>query len=469
MDATPGTYTVKVVAADASPAQYEVIYDDVATSSTHTNRMGKLHFIKAGKFAAGQVAYQKVPGINITFGNPNDHHMDVVQSTADVSTGGIGKDNDNEDKDASGKFVKDVLVSNGHPTNKEGVHLMGGETDPIPTNGFFVKIEAVTNGFLTIDARFNADRTVFLVRESDKRTERFYYDSEFIGEQPFHYALMAGQTYYLYANGDNMRLHGLSFEPAFVLMPEDTDPYEAAQAFVNGYTGKLPYLRKTSYPTLEWQKLTNEYTSDRDITKIATIDDKGYVKAIGPTADKDSEGKTRDNRVIVSAKVYGEKKDGKQVVKTPQYLLRISDIPIYMLTDDEDQPQVIPQPGQRVSTTNILTRMWMTYGGWEHQSEDFPYFKNNDKDAYPDRAEPDGRERLLLEPERQEHLRPACAWSLPEVRARGVRHTHRLPPPERHDRCPREQHEARRQISAAPPRHVHPRRDGQERCPQQGQ
>ena len=385
VDATPGTYTVKVVAADASPAQYEVIYDDVATSSTHTNRMGKLHFIKAGKFAAGQVAYQKVPGINITFGNPNDLHMDVVQSTADVSTGGIGKDNDNEDKDASGKFVKDVLVSNGHPTNKEGEHLMGGETDPIPTNGFFVKIEAVTNGFLTIDARFEADHTVYLVRESDKRTERFYYDSEFIGEQPFHYALMAGQTYYLYANGDKMRLHGLSFEPAFVLMPEDTDPYDAAQAFVNGYTGKLPYLRRTSYPTLEWQDLANEYESARTISDIATIDDKGYVKAIGPTADKDSEGKTRDNRVIVSAKVYGEtKSNGKRVVKTPQYKLRISDIPIYMLTDDEDKPQVIPQPGQRVSTTNILTRMWMTYGGWEHQSEDYPYFKNNDKDAYPD-------------------------------------------------------------------------------------
>ena len=474
-----------MVAADASPAQYEVIYDDVATSSTHTNRMGKLHFIKAGKFAAGQVAYQKVPGINITFGNPIDHHMNVVRSSAKVTEGGDqGLDNDNEDYDETTKtYYKDVLVSNGHPTNKEGVHLMGGETDPIPTNGFFVKIEAVTNGFLTIDARFEADHTVYLVRESDKRTERFYYDSEFIGEQPFHYALMAGQTYYLYADGDQMRLHGLSFEPAFVLMPEDTDPYDAAQAFVNGYTGKLPYLRKTSYPTLEWQPLANEYESDRTISDIATIDDKGYVKAIGPTADKDSQGKTRDNRVIVSAKVYGEtKSDGKRVVKTPQYKLRISDIPIYMLTDDEDKPQVIPQSGQRVSTTNILTRMWMTYGGWEHQSEDYPYFKNNDKDAYPDlmydgwkpakmdsRAEPDGRERLLLEPERQEHLRPACAWSLPEVRARGVRHTHRLPPPERHDRCPREQHEARRQISAAPPRHVHPRRDGQERCPQQGQ
>jgi hypothetical protein len=384
-DANSASYQIKVVPVDALQAQYEVIYDNVPTSESHTNRMGKLHFIKAGKFAAGQVAYQKVPGINITFGNPNDHHMDVVQSTADVSTGGIGKDNDNEDKDASGKFVKDVLVSNGHPTNKEGVHLMGGETDPIPTNGFFVKIEAVTNGFLTIDARFEADHTVYLVRESDKRTERFYYDSEFIGEQPFHYALMAGQTYYLYADGDQMRLHGLSFEPAFVLMPEDTNPYDAAQAFVNGYTGKLPYLRKTSYPTLEWQPLANEYESDRTISDIATIDDKGYVKAIGPTADKDSQGKTRDNRVIVSAKVYGEtKSDGKRVVKTPQYKLRISDIPIYMLTDDEDKPQVIPQPGQRVSTTNILTRMWMTYGGWEHQSEDYPYFKNNDKDAYPD-------------------------------------------------------------------------------------
>lgn len=385
LGATPGTYTVKVVAADPSQAQYEVIYDKVPTSNSHTNRMGKLHFIKAGKFAAGQVAYQKVPGINITFGNPNDHHMNVVQSTADVSTGGQGLDNDNEDKDASGKFVKDVLESNSHPTNKEGVQLMGGEADPIPTNGFFVKIEAVTNGFLTIDARFEADHTVYLVRESDKRTERFHYDSKFIGEQPFHYALMAGQTYYLYADGDQMRLHGLSFEPAFVLMPEDTDPYTAAQAFVNGYTGKLPYLRKTSYPTLEWQPLANEYESDRTISDIATIDDKGYVKAIGPTADKDNDGKTRDNRVIVSAKVYGEtKSDGKRVVKTPQYKLRISDIPIYMLTDDEDKPQVIPQPGQRVSTTNILTRMWMTYGGWEHQSEDYPYFKNNDKDAYPD-------------------------------------------------------------------------------------
>lgn len=385
-DANSASYQIKVVPVDASQAQYEVIYDNDYTKG-HTNRMGKLHFIKDGKFAAGQVAYQKVPGINITFGNPIDHHMNVVRSSAKVTEGGDqGLDNDNEDYDETTKtYYKDVLVSNGHPTNKEGVQLMGGEADPIPTNGFFVKIEAVTNGFLTIDARFEAGHTVYLVRESDKRTERFHYDSKFIGEQPFHYALMAGQTYYLYADGDQMRLHGLSFEPAFVLMPEDTDPYDAAQAFVNGYTGKLPYLRKTSYPTLEWQKLTNEYTSDRDITKIATIDDKGYVKAIGPTADKDSEGKTRDNRVIVSAKVYGEKKkDGKQVVKTPQYLLRISDIPIYMLTDDEDKPQVIPQPGQRVSTTNILTRMWMTYGGWEHQSEDYPYFKNNDKDAYPD-------------------------------------------------------------------------------------
>lgn len=383
-DANSASYQIKVVPVDASQAQYEVIYDNDYTKG-HTNRMGKLHFIKAGKFAAGQVAYQKVPGINITFGNPNDHHMDVVQSTADVSTGGIGKDNDNEDKDASGKVVKDVLVSNGHPTNKEGEHLMGGETDPIPTNGFFVKIEAVTNGFLTIDARFEADHTVYLVRESDKRTERFYYDSEFIGEQPFHYALMAGQTYYLYADGDQMRLHGLSFEPAFVLMPEDTDPYDAAQAFVNGYTGKLPYLRKTSYPTVKWQPLANEYsTSSRDPNKVATIDDNGKVTPLATTAEE-IDGKSVHNRVKVSAIVLGEKKSsGDQVEKIPQYLLRISDIPIYMLTDDEDKPQVIPQPGQRVSTTNILTRMWMTYGGWEHQSEDYPYFKNNDKDAYPD-------------------------------------------------------------------------------------
>lgn len=389
-DVNSASYQIKVVPVDDSPAQYEVIYDDVPTSDSHTNRMGKLHFIKAGKFAAGQMAYQKVPGINITFGNPNEHHMKVVQSTADVSTGGQGLDNNNEDHDGTGEsatYYKDVLFSNGHPTNNAGVELTGYDHDPIPVHGFFLKIEAITNGFLTIDARFNADKTVVLVRESDKRIERFHYDTQFIGEQDFHYALMAGQTYYLYSDDDEMRLHGLSFEPAFVLMPEDTDPYTAAQAFVNGYTGKLPFLRKTAYPTVEWQELENEKTSNRDINKdVATIDKgTGNLTIIGSTADKDQSGKSIDNRVKVWAKVLGEKKsDGKQVVKQPQYLLRISDIPIYMLTDDEDKPQVIPQPGQRVSTTNILTRMWMTYGGWEHQSEDYPYFKNNDKDAYPD-------------------------------------------------------------------------------------
>ena len=385
-----GTYEIRVVANDDDQASYEVIYDDTPTSDTHTNRMGKLHFIKAGNFVAGQSAYQKVPGVNITFGNASDHHMQVVRSDAEVTTGGQGLDNDNEDHEGEGenvKHYKDVLISNGHPTNNAGVELTGYDHDPIPVHGFFLKIETITNGFLTIDARVNDDKTVVLVRESDKRIERFHYDTQFIGEQNFHYALMAGQTYYLYSNDDNMRLHGLSFEPAFVLMPEDTDPYTAAQAFVNGYTGKLPFLRKTAYPTVEWQELENEKTSNRDINKdVATIDkDTGNLTIKGSTADKDQSDKSIDNRVKVWAKVLGEKKsDGKQVVKTPQYLLRISDIPIYMLTDDEDKPQVIPQPGQRVSTTNILTRMWMTYGGWEHSSDDYPYYKNNDPDAYPD-------------------------------------------------------------------------------------
>lgn len=383
-----GTYEIRVVANESDQASYEVIYDDTPTSDTHTNRMGKLHFIKAGNFVAGQSAYQKVPGVNITFGNASDHHMEVVRSDAEVTTGGLGLDNDNEDHEGDGenvKHYKDVLISNGHPTNNAGVELTGYDHDPIPVHGFFLKIETITNGFLTIDARVNADMTVVLVRESDKRIERFHYDTQFIGEQNFHYALMAGQTYYLYSNDDNMRLHGLSFEPAFVLMPEDTDPYEAAQAFVNGYTGKLPYLRKTSYPTVKWQPLANEYsTSSRDPNKVATIDDNGKVTPLATTAEE-IDGKSVHNRVKVSAIVLGEKKSsGDQVEKIPQYLLRISDIPIYMLTDDEDKPQVIPQPGQRVSTTNILTRMWMTYGGWLHTTEDYPYYKKNDKDAYPD-------------------------------------------------------------------------------------
>lgn len=52
-------------------------------------------------------------------------------------------------------------------------------------------------------------------------------------------------------------------------------------------------------------------------------------------------------------------------------------MPTYIVSNYEQFDQ-----GNRLSTTNIPTRIWMTIGGWEHGmsvQNEFPYYKNNDK------------------------------------------------------------------------------------------
>lgn len=84
-----------------------------------------------------------------------------------------------------------------------------------------------------------------------------------------------------------------------------------------------------------------------------------------------------DNRVSIVAKVLGKKNDNGQVEKRPHYNLFIGDMPTYIVSNYEQFDQ-----GNRLSTTNIPTRIWMTIGGWEHGmsvQNEFPYYKNNDK------------------------------------------------------------------------------------------
>jgi hypothetical protein len=396
-----------------STGAYEVIYD-----ADHNSKMGKLHFIKAGDFFPGTVSYHEVPGINITFGSAKDaDNTDevwklVTAETSDPSyfsddTDFKGADNDNDWADATKKKLNKQSL--------EADAMVMGD-DGLPASGGFLKIEAITNGWLYVDGNFQYDsktktaRRYIIMDGKTKEGQSIGYVKDAsnpagtnIAEVKFPKPLLAGHTYYLYTNDGGMRIHGLRFEPGFIdpvtdALPwahpgaVDTEPVVASTAFLNGYTGNLPALTfHRADPTVSWYcddvKEGNTSTTTDAIVKCTNTEGKhvhisntnGIVlgKAmtnVAPLTDESRKGYA-NGRV----RVYGEVKginygDGKQVMKTPEYYLFVGDMPTYIVKEGENHDQ-----DERVSTTNIPTRIWMTFGGWHWTSNtDYPYYKDND-------------------------------------------------------------------------------------------
>ena len=169
----PGTYTVDVNGTlkntsskpfkNPSQDTYEMIFKQGSTGSTgayeviydkdHNEKMGKLHFIKAGDFFPGTTAYHEVPGINITFGNADDKDnvwslipspiTDATYFSDDKEFHGADNDKDWADKE-NNKLQKMSITANARTFGD----------DNLPNSGGFLKIEAVTNGWLYIDGNF---------------------------------------------------------------------------------------------------------------------------------------------------------------------------------------------------------------------------------------------------------------------------------------------------------------------------
>lgn len=418
----PGTYTVNVTAtrkkgdtskfnnpsddsykviatgsADGNTGNYEVIYDpkefannglddkyDETTKSyvRNNSKMGKLHFIKEGDFQPSTISFQEVPGVNITFGtvseNENgDKYTVVAQST---TKGDELVDNTNDVADDAD--VKRMYLQ---------IDAFRGDNQGKPASGF-IRIDAITNGYLTVDAKFQNTGV-----GEDKIQQYILYDmtatgsdnqiltsaEEFTGEKQFPLPLIAGHSYVLYTDG-TMLLHGLSFDPAFIALETDHTPWHSSVTFANGYTGSLPRLRPaTAVNTVTYYAKDVEDKSSTEVKNVTdgyhlTIDaSTGVVKAKMITGDgtlkKDKS--EMDDRVTIVASVKGIKHtDGNQVEKRPHYNLFIGNMPIYQVKEGDTY-----DPGERFSTTNIPTRIWMTIGGWENTNqEEFPYYKNND-------------------------------------------------------------------------------------------
>lgn len=376
---------------------YEVIYDaNEFNNGTGLNddnkktKMGKLHFIKAGDMYPGTQAYQEVPGINITFGSPNESdNYKVTSETFDATASPDLKDNDN---DKGSRCLIDI---------PNVTFEAQGENQTVEPATGYIRIDAITNGWLTIDGDFD--------NPSDNTDSRYYtlrnlttgISQNLIiepgkskkGEYRFPMALLAGNAYALYCI-DGMKIHGIDFDPAFISLPTDHDAWHTAVSFQNGYTGNLPTLRDGTYATIQYYLRDVASTNDTKVTDItaasgvakglhAGIDAvNGKVTSIRLTGDNTlstTKGAEMDNRVSIVARVLGKNNSGKQVEKRPHYNLFIGDMPTYVVADGEQFDQ-----GNRLSTTNIPTRIWMTIGGWKHGmsvQDDFPYYKNNDKSS----------------------------------------------------------------------------------------
>ncbi|GJG67818.1 hypothetical protein PRLR6025_12870 [Prevotella lacticifex] len=400
-----GTYTVIATGStDGNDGKYEVIYDksefgtnglddyydaDSKSYVRNKSKMGKLHFIKAGAFQPSTISFQEVPGVNITFGtvsefkNSNKYTV-VAQST---TKGDELVDNDNDITDPDDKTdVKRMYLQIG---------AFRGDNQGKPASGF-IRIDAITNGYLTVDAIFQKTGVgedkiqqyiLYDMTATGSDNQLLTSDVDFTGEKQFPLPLIAGHSYALYTDG-TMLLHGLSFDPAFIALETDHTPWHSSVTFANGYTGSLPRLRPaTAVNTVNYYAKdvkTNETSAKvEDVTDgyHLTIDaSTGVVKAKKITGDgtlkmTNASNSEMDDRVTIVASVKGIKHtDGNQVEKRPHYNLFIGNMPIYQVKEGDTY-----DPGERFSTTNIPTRIWMTIGGWENTNqEEFPYYKNND-------------------------------------------------------------------------------------------
>lgn len=387
-----------------SVGAYEIIYDENEFSSDAnkkaSSKMGKLHFIQAGDFFPGTISYGEVPGINITFGNSEDENSWSILTSNEESPV------DNEKDEVDGKISKKYIEGDAVTVDENG----------LPTAGCFLKIDAITNGWLTIGGKFqghtDASDKLFgrpehyiLIDASTKEQQSHSEGKDIIREYTFPKPLLAGHTYYLYTDDGYMMLHGINYAPGFIDPVTDARPWttpgavdldsvRVSSTFMNGYTGTLPTLamhRQNEH--VSWYVLDvpsgSSSTSVADIKELTNNDAKHvyvgqndgriYAEALtteAPLTDNSRKGTNAYGRVRIFAKVLGKKlSDTQQVKKLPGYWLFVGDMPTYIVQEGESHDQ-----DERVTTTNIPTRIWMTFGGWHwSQAKGYPYYKNNIK------------------------------------------------------------------------------------------
>lgn len=343
----PAAYILNIRSTDF---KYELI---TAYDQPDSTRYGKLHFIGTGTMAAGTVL-SDIPGLSVQFGASGDD--DWVFTTSE-----------NAELDDEGSNTGTTTV---HMIYTEGTAVQLDDNE-IPVSGTFAIFRPSVNGFLTIDGRWS-NRNRFRLADVENgvivETTDFLnsYQRDINGETRMWKVLLAGHTYYFYNYGNDdgtfepTHLHGLTFEPAYIGTVDDHEPDYEATTFVNGYTGSMNWLLTSPADGVTFSVEKAPGTKDDvQLSDYLTINSTtGEITPLQTTANISESGYTGAgrNRVCIKAKVQNR---AKTVTKEPWYYLFISDIPSYVVQNGET-----PSVGQTVTTTNIPTKITMTFGGW---------------------------------------------------------------------------------------------------------
>lgn len=347
------TYRLRIWKKDEATWEYDIRegadsyaynYSDRNGSATVTaTDAGQLSFTAAGKMQAG-TSIAGVPGLTVAFGNDESRNFDVK-------------------KDDKGSF---------YSTSKE-VKFSGDSN--IPDDGTFYILRPKVNGFITIKADYLSGNKVIL--RWDKGNGGYDDDSytaaaDGVDCHTFAFPLFAGNTYYLFNNGNGasnkgLHLYGISYQPAWLMTRYDTEGYKQTKIYIDAYTGHLPKVvsRQTKGVTF-----TTEFASETDEQKTqkpeyVVVDNAGKI-GLNSGIDKNAVGShpyVNNPGIGVLAAVSSSetKADGTpKAVKYAIIAVKLSGLPVYIVRNGET-----PAVGEKVTTTP-KTNITMTYGGWSN-------------------------------------------------------------------------------------------------------
>lgn len=371
-----GDYVIHILAGDPL---YEIISSKTPGAVRNTGNtgttdfdyaqdkvMGKMHFIGTGKIYAGYTI-SGVPGLNIRFGKFDGSVWTVkADDTEEIGS----HDNANDIRNG---VVGDEGKGNRFITDDTPVAL---DKYGIAQGGAFYEFYALTNGFLTVDARWVAGQSYVLIDYDDPDVKEVFSPAALVkGDHTFTMPLLEDHSYHLYCStGGSINMHGLRFEPAFL---KNGARSTSGSAFMNGFSD-IPTLAEATLPEVTYASAN---------TTIAEVN--ASTGAITP--------KTLSFNPVRITGTVASQTDATNIFKMPYYDLVVADIPTYRLGDgldtsgsDLDDAEYGGAPGTKVTTYNIATPIRMTYGGWNNpytQTLPTGVTKNISKDTYKNKGE----------------------------------------------------------------------------------
>lgn len=343
VDPAAGVYRIKIT---DDVFGYEIMNqcDNESAIIANPALLGKFHILSGSKLASG-TTITGVPGLDITFGNFNEDVDWYVQETT-VAHIGCG----------NASNTSNAFVINGGQVelNEEG----------LPTHGGYIVFSPYTNGYLTVDARWQTGATYRLIcktAEGKIWAEDYKPTSNVNGEYTFANALMVGNEYFLFdvTSGD-LNFHGANFTPAYVVNREsDKETNATATIFMNGYHGDLPTLINGANSYVTFASKSDSYVTvgtDGTLTPVATT----YKYN-----DNDNPENLKRFVTITATVTSSKTTSCSSLSKQTKLYVFVSDIPTYWTPDVADEDKEQPTAGTVVTTENIPTNIKMTFGGWK--------------------------------------------------------------------------------------------------------